>query len=622
MGWRDDPEVSDAPAWMRDPEVGAAPTAAPAEQPVTLDGGATMALHLSRHGAFGLGDKITALVQALSEKSHDKTGKSLGQIYDGNLAFNDKLLEDSDKVHPVERWVGNGLGFGVNLAALAGVAPIRAALAAKGLVPAAEASAPVVGALAGLLRGAKEGSRVGALTGLVGGYGSSRSDSLGGALVDTGVGGVAGSLGGALLGGLGGAAFGRSSARTQPRPANSFAQALEQAKTAGQADGLPMMATGVEPIPEAQTLQKYGIPLTLRQMSPEGPLAEISEASERVPFLGRVVQSQEKASQAAWRDAAIRQAMPGEGPMVRGDVADKLGDVKSQISALYDQVAKAPAMIAAEHPETGELVNPVSAFKAILSDPNYQASDSDLRIVHGVLKDQLGKLYRATDGGKSINAGLLMDMRSALRQAAQDAMGQDGGNARAQMFKDAAESLTGGLKGSLSPTALATLQKADAAYSNFSRVANAAQRAANQVGEGEFSPQRLASELAKAYGRKFATDSEAGGSLRELARAGKVVFTPRDVKTGHGEYLKAPLGLALGPLISRANASPATQAAFTAAAQRAAQTGSSAMAPPAAGALESALVRYLSRVPSGALPASALSPEIQALVGALSGNRE
>jgi hypothetical protein len=589
--------------------------------PVTLGAGTTAALHATRHLAFGLGDKITAGIETLYDYLHDKTGQKPGDIYDRNLAFNDKLLEDSDAAHPVARWVGNGIGFTGGLAALAGVAPARAALAARGLLPAAEAAAPVaVGALPGLINGAKEGARLGSIFGAVGGYGASRSDSLGGTLADTLVGGAVGGVGGAGLGALGGAISGKLASRAQPTT-NKLTLALRQLKEGGRAKDLPAVASGVEPIPEAAALQKYGVPLTLRQMNPEGPIAEISEASERVPILGRAVQAQEKASLGAWRDAAIRQAMPGEGPMVSGDVADKLGDIQRQISGLYEQVAKAPAKIGATHPETGELVNPVTAFKAILSDPNYQASDSDLRIVGGVLKDQLGKTFRATDGGKSINAGLLMNMRSALRQAAQNAIQQDGGFARAQMFNDAAESLSGGLRASLSPVDLATLQKADAAYSNFSRLANAAQRAGNQIGEGDFTPQRLSAELLKAYGRKFATNSEAGGALRELARAGKVVFTPRDPHTGWGESLKAPYAVPLGELVRRANANPATQAAFTAAAQRAMQSGAS-QAAPAAGAFESALANYLQGVPAGALPATTLNPEIQALVQAIGDKKQ
>jgi hypothetical protein len=585
------------------------PAAAPA---VTLGAGSTGAFHAARHLSFGLGDKIIAGVQALNDYRQDKTGQSLGDIYSRDLAYNDQLIEDSDQAHPRARWVGNAIGFGGNLAALAAMAPARAALAARGIVPAAARTLAAPTLLGRVLQGVGEGARTGAALGAVGGFGASRSDN---PLLNTAVGAGFGTLTGGVLGGLGGAVASKIAARQSPTPL-AAATIADLAKETNQP--LPMVARGVVPDPEAQVLQKYGVPLTLGQMQPGGVASEAEEAALRVPMLGKAVEGQRKAAEQGWRDAVINTTRgPVEGPVGPGGAIEKLHRIKQGFTTAYDQIADRPAAALASHPQTGGLVHPREAFDAILSDPSYQAGGEDLGVVRRVLGDQLLKMERAQEAGQPIKAGMLMDMRSALREAAQTAR-LNGNFSTSQMFQDAADSVTGGLRGTQLPRDLALLDRTDAAYSKFMKVVGAAARAGGSAEEGEFGPKQLSAELQKAYGRRFATDPNAGGELRDLARAGKYAFTPQDSKTGHGETLKHVLGLGLGPQVFRANADPATQTLFMLAAQRAAQSAPR-MLPPAAGEIEQTLAGFLNRAP---VTASSVSPAISSLQDLLNGSRQ
>lgn len=152
-----------------------------------LGAGTTAALHFSRHGAFGLGDKITAGVEAIHDLMHDKTGNvTFGDAYDRNLAFNDQLLDRSDEAHPVARWLGNAAGVGLSTAATLGAGgALRGAQAAG--------AAPTVAELA------LEGGRTGAALGAVGGYGADRSKDALGTALNVGAGALTGGVTGGAL---------------------------------------------------------------------------------------------------------------------------------------------------------------------------------------------------------------------------------------------------------------------------------------------------------------------------------------------------------------------------------------------------------------------------------------
>lgn len=574
----------------------------------TLGAGTTGLAHFQRHLAFGLGDKINAFFQSIGDKLHDKTGKKFGDIYDNNLAFNDRLLERSDEAHPVAKWVGNGLGFAGNVAATAALAPARAALAARGVVPAA-AKAVVAPTIAGrALQGALEGAKVGGTLGAVGGYGAARGDNT---ALGIGLGGTLGALTGGTLGAGGGTVAGILAKRAQGKTIPA-ATATEVAKEAGL--DIPVLAKGVTPDPEAQVLQKYGVPLTLGQMQPGSIVSEAEEAALRVPVLKGQVAAQRAAAEQGWRDAVINEARaPVEGPVGPGSAIEKLERLKGDFRQAYGEIADKAAGPAATHHETGEVVSPREALEAILGDATYQAGNDDQAIVQRIFENELGKLERAQAAGQPIKAGLLQDIRSGLREAAQRARLQPGGNARAQMFQDAAESIGGGLRATLPEDAVKLLKRTDAAYSKFMRVVDAAYNARQHAEEGEFGPKQLSQALAKAYGKRLATDSEAGGSLRELSRAGKYAFTNRDPLTGHGDKLKAGFGLSVGSQVERANRDPALQTAFMLAAQRSDALGGPRTIPPAAGPFGQAVSRALEDMPRGAV----LDPEVAALVAAL-----
>jgi hypothetical protein len=607
--------MADGVIWDDHPDVvwdDQAPASAKPADPVTLGAGDTGAFHAMRHLSFGLGDKILAAIQSLDDMRRDKTGKSFGDTYDRNLAFNDGLIEDSDQAHPVARWVGNGIGVGGNLVGLAAMAPARAALAARGLVPAAERVLVAPSVFGRALQGASEGFRTGAPVGAASGFGASRGGNSG---FDTTLGALAGGLAGGALGGVGGGISAKLAARAQPRPGVSVTL-VDLAREANQP--LPMVARGVSPDPEAQLLQRYGVPITLGQMQPGGLASEAEEAALRVPILGKAIEGQHAAAEQGWRDAVINTARgPVEGPVGPGGAIDKIGRIKQDLSAAYEQIADRPAAALATHPETGELVHPREALGAILQDPQYQAGADDLGRAGKIFENQLAKMERLQETGQPIKARTLMDMRSDLREAAQLAR-LNSNHSAAMMFQDAADSMTGGLRGTQVGKDLSLLDQTDAAWSKMMKVAGAIKRAGGQAEEGEFGPKQLSAELQKAYGLRFATDASVGGELRDLARAGKYAFTKRAPMTGHGDKLKSALGLALGPQVFRANMDPATQTLFMLAAQRAAQEGAPSMLPPAAGEIEQTLGALLGRTP---LAASSVSPAVASLQGLLNGGR-
>ncbi len=564
----------------------------------------TAAVHFARHGAFGLGDKITAAIAALMD--HDKTGKTFGQKYDQNLAFNDQVMEASDQAHPVARWLGNLGGVGVNMAAMTmapGAIATRAPVAARALGIGQQA-APEALTLGGrMLRGALEGAKVGGVTGAVGGYGAARgNEGLG-----TGIGTLAGVALGAPMGALG-VPFAEWLAK----------RATPQVAALQDVEGLPLMAKQVHPTQEAQTLQRYGVPVTLGQMDPHSLANVVEEGALRVPFLDKAVGAQREAAEQGWRDAVINEARsPVEGPVGPGGAVEKAERIKGDFKQAYDEIADKFAGPAATHPETGEIVSPREALEGILKDVTYQAGNDDETIVRRIFENELSKIEKTQAAGQPIKAGLLQDMRSGLREAAQRARLQPGGHARAQMFQDAADSIGGGLRATLPADAVAKLNATDAAYSKFMRVTDAIYAARQNAEEGEFGPKQLSQALAKAYGKKLATNSEAGGSLRELSRAGKSVFTPRTPLNGHGDALKGKAGMALGEILRRANENPEAQSAFMQAAREAAANGGQPnMTPAVAGLWGRLAARGFSEVPfaptasneAGATLADLLSP--------------
>lgn len=573
---------------------------------VPLGPGSTGAMHFARHLSGGLGDKMAAGALSLSDFLADRTGKSFGDIYGRNLGFLDRTMEASDRENPVSRWVGNAFGFGGSLAALAAAAPARAALAARGIVPAAQAVPATTSALIGGLRGLREGAKVGSALGAVGGYGASRGHELRDLLLGAGFGGLMGGTLGAL-GGAGSALF-ASRARPQPQTLGDLA------RQAGTPETITTVAAPITPTQEAMVLQRHGVPLTLGRMEPGGWASEAEEAALRVPGLRKTVTDQWAATEDAWRNAALNEARsPVPGALRPGNTMEKLQGIKQDFATAYDDIAQKPAAALAKHPETGELVHPREAFGSILNDSAYQAPDSDLGVVGRVFNDQLSALERAQQAGEPVKAGLLMKVREGLREAAQVARESEN-FARAKMFQDAAEAVTGGIRGTIPARFTALLDKTDAAYANYMKVMGAAKRAARNVNEGEFMPQHLKGEMIQSYGRKFVEDPKAGGTLRELATAGHAVFSPRMTMTGHGESLFSKMGQALAPAVLEANQNPSTQAAIAELARRIAERGVPMSRVPA-GAVERALGSALDVLPPASYAAPAGASTLADLLG-------
>lgn len=169
-------------------------------QPTDIGGDAVRLFHTARHLGYGMGDKVIAGLQAIDDVRRDKTGKvTLGDAYARDIGQNDTNIEASDKLHPVEKWEGNALGFAGSMAAPAAVLKgLRLLRAAPAAVGAAVEAAPRV--VPTLLQLAKSGFKTGAAIGGVGGFGGSRAPVLSKQMAeDVGVSGLVGGVAGGVL---------------------------------------------------------------------------------------------------------------------------------------------------------------------------------------------------------------------------------------------------------------------------------------------------------------------------------------------------------------------------------------------------------------------------------------
>lgn len=513
----------------------------------TLGATSTGAFHAVRHLGVGLGDKVMAAEQAVSDLMHDKTGRvSFGDAYRRNLAFNDKLIEASDVAHPTARWTGNILGVGGNMAAMAAVGPARAAM---GLAQAA----PTVGKLTlGQLikQGVKQGAKLGAAFGAIGGYGADRSDSTLGTVLNTGLGA---GLGAGISSGLG---------AVLPLAARGLGGLVQL--------GAPLarLIRGgyVRPTPEARALTSRGVNLTLGQMDPGSLTGRIEELAAKQE--GGALGTLRNRAVDEGRDVLLAQAKAaGAKPPTRGaPVTQQLEELREGFSKLYDDALSGvkiqPEKYLGEGKWQGLLTDPevkgVAQVEGLFERAaNNKGIDADPAVrgrALAWLTNKAKALMPETSGPDmgTVDAKSVQALRTQLRDKLRS-LGHEGEDRSLREIYDQAEkSVTELLESQLPADKLGALKSADTSYRNLLAIEDAAKRAF--VNGKEFTPAQLLQAI-----RSRGSTPE----LEELARNAQSVFSANYPPTGIQAAVNAriPVLRAVGPAwLGLANTSPTLRA--------------------------------------------------------------
>jgi hypothetical protein len=314
---------------------------------------------------------------------------------------------------------------------------------------------------------------------------------------------------------------------------------LRQAMDAAMRKRLPQ----VTPTPSARELMDRGVPLTLGQMAPDSAIGHVEEASaER---FGGMAPERRVAAQ-AWRDTALRQALPpGMAEVPEGAIQDQLAQMSEGFQPAYRQIGERSAVPSVKLPDdpTRGIINrsrPLQstvdqpgALELALQDPSAMARDSDVALVRKFLNDQLTIL----PGGKvrpdqlaPVPAELLLSMRSKIGQTAQEARLQ-GAYAQAKLLDNAHSAVTAALESQLPPDAQQLLRQTDRQYGLYKTIEGASQKQMAAGQEGEFTPYQLEAQIkSDVGGPAFARGG--GNDLRALGHDGNAVFGARAPLTG------------------------------------------------------------------------------------------
>jgi hypothetical protein len=245
----------------------------------------------------------------------------------------------------------------------------------------------------------------------------------------------------------------------------------------------------------AQQAQKYGIPITLGQLSDNSSVRALDSMSKRVPLSG-------SAGQAAAQQAAFNRAVGG----TIGQTADKItpqvmSAAKAQIGAVMNQIENSnPVSL------DGPFLTHVAAIEknaqASLTDPEFKVVSRQLDNVLSNL--QPGDTITGQTYGNLIHRGSPLD--AAL-------------NSRDSNIANYAGQIKGALQDaltrSLSPADQAAYTQARYQYKNLKTIEDLAEKSTT----GDISPAGLMQAVRSSYGDMAYTGG--GGDLGNLARIGQ-----------------------------------------------------------------------------------------------------
>lgn len=303
--------------------------------------------------------------------------------------------------------------------------------------------------------------------------------------------------------------------------------------------GIKRFATGlIEPSDAAKYLESKGVKgLTLGQMNPNTPFAQIEEASTTTAGLGQSIKGQRDVGRAQWQDAALNMSRaPGMAPLnPADDIAERLGQSYGAFGSAYDSIRDVPVATRG----LGGLIDAVD-------DPSVLANSEQRATVARFLENQMttldGRLV-AGSGGPTATAGDLIAIRSGVREAIRDASKAED-YATANLLKRAEEQLTASLEEELPDAARDALRAADGAYGKYKTIETAVGKAGDQP--GGLSPTHLSRAVQQStppglYARG------GGGELRTLASAGKDVLDAKIPMTGARLLATSPVPHLVGP---------------------------------------------------------------------------
>lgn len=285
----------------------------------------------------------------------------------------------------------------------------------------------------------------------------------------------------------------------------------------------------IQESPAARYLRSKGVRgLTVGQMAPNSPFAQIEEVSTSVGGFGPSIKGQREAAQRQWQDVVLNAARPPGGASTSPDAAlpDRLASMYDDFGGAYAPVhgVKMTPVTSAGIPLRSSGGQP-GAFDSVVGDPSVLATADQRKIAQEFLNNELSILPAHVG---SVDSSALLAMRSNIRTTARDALkNQD--FTMAQLLGNAEDVVTDAIEHQLPPDAMGALRAADSAYARYKTVEKAVANSGDQV--SGLTPAQLSAAV-KSSMESGAYARGGGGELRDLARAGRETLDARVPVTG------------------------------------------------------------------------------------------
>jgi len=245
----------------------------------------------------------------------------------------------------------------------------------------------------------------------------------------------------------------------------------------------------------AQQAQRYGIPITLGQLSDNASIRALDSMSKRVPFSG-------SDSQAAAQQAAFNRAVGGTiGQPVDKITPQVMSTARAQIGATLNQIENSN-VVSLDGPFLSEVAAIEKNARLSLTDPEYNVVSRQLDNILTNL--QPGDTITGQTYGNLIHKGSPLD-------AALNSRDSNVANYAGQIKGALQDALTR----SLSPADQAAYTQARYQYKNLKTIEDLAEKSTT----GDISPAGLMQAVRSSYGDMAYTGG--GGDLGNLARIGQ-----------------------------------------------------------------------------------------------------
>ena len=278
---------------------------------------------------------------------------------------------------------------------------------------------------------------------------------------------------------------------------------------------------GFEISPAAKKLKDLGVEgMTAGQMAPQSSVAQIEQIAENTPA-GAVVKARRQVLPYNLEDRMIQEAHPPGFQSQLGPEAsafDRLNELKGEFSNRYNTLLDT-------QPVPKNAVQ-TDLLKGVYGPSKFALSPEQKRLATDIVVDQAAKLDDVNNMRTlhDIRSNLLAEQR--LRAKTDPALAKHIG----EMARIADQHIEDAMKADVNPNAYAEYQALGHAYRNYKVLEGAAQR---DLAQGTtITPDSVSRSLHRAMTQGQFARGE-GGTLRELAQAGKQVLAERPgTKTG------------------------------------------------------------------------------------------